>query len=110
MRDRRSTDERAKRSDIKIEKNWAENGALWDEAELCGEIPTVDVRNDRYEVNHCSKTEKMLNQVGRRWSRMEWSRVSKAADRSRRQRQETCCMEMPLERWSCRESRVVSVE
>ena len=28
VRDRRSTDERAKRSDIKIEKNWAENGAL----------------------------------------------------------------------------------
>ena len=29
VRDRRCTDERAKRSDIKIEKNWAENGALW---------------------------------------------------------------------------------
>ena len=27
----------------------------------------------------------------------------KAADRSR-QRQETCCMEMALERWGCRES------
>ena len=31
-RDKRSTDERAKRSDIKIEKNWAENGALWNSA------------------------------------------------------------------------------
>ena len=29
VRDRRSTDERAKRSDIKIEKNWVENGALY---------------------------------------------------------------------------------
>ena len=29
VRDRRSTDERAKRSGIKIEKNWAENGVLW---------------------------------------------------------------------------------
>ena len=28
----RSTDERAKMSGIKIEKNWAENGALWNSA------------------------------------------------------------------------------
>ena len=88
MRDRRSSDERAKRSGIKIEKNWSKTGALWNsagaEAELCGGIPTVDVRNERYEVNHCSETEEMPNQVERRWSRMEWSRVSKAADRSRR--------------------------
>ena len=53
MRDKRSTDKRAKRSDIKIEKNWAENGALGtsqvrgNEGELCGGIPTVDVRNER---------------------------------------------------------------
>ena len=79
MRDRRSTDERAKRSGIKIEKNWAETGALepcgtpqvrGDEGELCGGIPTVDVRDERYEVYHCSETEKMPNQVERRWSRM----------------------------------------
>ena len=81
-----------------------------DKGELCRGIPTVDVRNERYEVNHYSETEEMPNQVGRRWSRMEWSRVSKAADRSRRQRLETCCMEIALERWSCRESSVVSVE
>ena len=54
MRDRRSTDERGKSSGIKIEKNWAENGALWNsagtrgEGELCGWIPTVDVRDERY--------------------------------------------------------------
>ena len=48
--------------------------------------PTVDVRDERYKVNHCSETEEIPNQVERRWSRMEWSRVSKAADRSRRQR------------------------
>ena len=65
-----------------------------DERELCGGIPTVDVRYERYEVNHCCETEEMPNQVKRRWSRMEWSRVSKAADRSRRQRQESCCKEM----------------
>ena len=50
-----------------------------DEGELCGGIPTV--RDERYEVNHCSETEEMPNQV-ERWSRMEWSRVSKAADKS----------------------------
>ena len=81
-----------------------------DEGELCGGMPTVDVRDKRHEVNHCSEREEIPNQVERRWSRMEWSRVSKAADRSRRQRQETCCIEMALERWSCRESSVVSVE
>ena len=32
VRDRRSTDKRAKRSGIKIEKNWAENGAFWNSA------------------------------------------------------------------------------
>ena len=81
-----------------------------DEGELCEGIHTVDVRDERYKLNHCSETEEMPNQVERQWNRMEWSRVSKAADRSRRQRQETCCMEMALERWSCMESSVVLVE
>ena len=81
-----------------------------DEGELCGEIHTVDVRDERYEVNHCRETEEVPNQVERRWSGIERSRVSKAADRSRRQRQETCCIEIALERWSCRESSVVLVE
>ena len=70
-----------------------------DEGELCEGIHTLAARDERYEVNHCSETEEMSNQVERRWSRMEWSRVSKAADRSRRQRLETCDMEMALERW-----------
>ena len=68
------------------------------------------MQDERYDVNHCGETEEMLNQVERRWNRMEWSRVSKVAYRSSRQRQETCCKEMALERWSCRESSVVSVE
>ena len=33
MRDKRSTDKRAKRSGIKIEKNWAENGKMMQENE-----------------------------------------------------------------------------
>ena len=37
-----------------------------DEVELCGGSPTVDVRDERYEVNHCSETEEMPNQVERR--------------------------------------------
>ena len=32
-----------------------------DEGELCEGIPTVDVRDERYEVNHCSETAKMSN-------------------------------------------------
>ena len=62
MRDRSSSDERAKRSGIKIEKNWVKNGAMGtpqvrrDEGERSGGIPTVDVRDERYEVNHCSNT------------------------------------------------------
>ena len=99
-----------------FEKKWSEDGALGNseskrnERELCGGIPTVDVRDERYDVNHFGKTEKVPNQVERRWTRMEWSRVSKAADRSRKQRQETCCVEMSLERCSCSESSLVSVE
>ena len=42
-----------------------------DEGELCEGIPIVDVRDERYEMNHCSETEEMPNQVERRWSR--WS-------------------------------------
>ena len=37
-----------------------------DEGELCGGIPTVDVRDERYEVNHFSETEEMPNQEERR--------------------------------------------
>ena len=93
MRDRRNTDERAQMSDIKIERTWPRTEPCGtphvreDEGELCRGIPTVDVGDDIYEVNHCRETEEIPNQVERRWSRMEWSRVSRAADRSRRQRQ-----------------------
>ena len=34
-----------------------------DEGELCGGIPTVDVRDESYEVNHCSETEEIPNQT-----------------------------------------------
>ena len=48
-------------------------------------MATADVQDEIYEVNHCSEREEMPNQVERRWRRMEWTRVSKATDRSRRQ-------------------------
>ena len=48
---------------------------------MCGGMATADVRDERYEVNHCSVRGEMPNQVERRRSRMEWSRVSNAADR-----------------------------
>ena len=37
-----------------------------DKGELCEGIPTVGVRDERYEVNHCSETEETPNQVERR--------------------------------------------
>ena len=48
-----------------------------DEGELCGVIPTVDVRDERYEVNHCSEQRKCQtrwkdNGVG--WSGQEYQR------------------------------------
>ena len=42
-----------------------------DEGELCEGIPTVDVRDERYEVSHCSETGEMPNEVKIRWSKKE---------------------------------------
>ena len=53
-----------------------------DEGEMFVGIPAVDVRDESYEVKHYIETEEMTNKVERRWSTLEWSRVSKAADRS----------------------------
>ena len=58
-------------------------------------------KRDMNEVNDCSETEEMPTRWkddGVGWSDLEY------------QRQETCCMKMALERWSYRESNVVSVE
>ena len=50
------------------------------------EMTIADVQDEKYQVNYCSEREEIPYKVERRWSKMEWSRVSKAADRSRRQR------------------------
>ena len=68
-----------KKADPRTE-SWGTLQVRGDEGEMCGGIPAVDVRDDRYEVNHCSETWKIPNQVERRWNRMKWSRVSKATD------------------------------
>ena len=57
MRDRRSTDERSKRSGIKMKKTGPRTEPCGtpqvrgDEGELCGRIPTVDVRDERYAID-----------------------------------------------------------
>ena len=38
---------------------WRTPQVRGDEGELYGGIPTVDVRDARYEVNHCSETEEI---------------------------------------------------
>ena len=53
-----------KRSEPKTEP-WGTPKVRGDEGELCGGIPTVDVGDERYEVNHCSDTKEMPNQVER---------------------------------------------
>ena len=48
-----------------------------DEGELRGGIPTVDVRDERYEVNHSSETEEMPNRWkddGVGWRGQEYQR------------------------------------
>ena len=44
---------------------WGTLQVKGDEGEMCEGIPTVDVWDERYEVNHCSETEAMPNQVER---------------------------------------------
>ena len=53
------------------------------EGERLGGMETADVRDDRKEVNHCRGSSEMPNQVERRWSKIEWSMVSKVAERQR---------------------------
>ena len=85
MTELRGVVSRLKRTGPRTEP-WGTSQVRGNEGDMGGGIATADVRDERYEVNHCSETEEMSNQVESRWSRMECSRVSKAADRSRRQR------------------------
>jgi len=52
----------------------------------------------------------MPNQEDRQMGKILWSMVSKAADRSRRQRHEISREPLVFIRWSCIYSRAVSVE
>ena len=50
------------------------------EGERLGGMKQLICGNDRYEVNHCRGSSEMSKQVERRRSKMEWLRVSKAAE------------------------------
>src|SRR5208282_2038694 len=65
---------------------------------------------DRYDWNQGRALSHIPSQEMRRWSRMEWSIVSKAADRSIRVRPVTCCRSTALIRWSWIISKADSVE
>jgi len=72
--------------------------------DLQPEHETVKVLFDRYEENQERTLLRRPNRKDQRCSRMEWSIVSKAAERSRRVRQVTSCLSMALMRSSCKSS------
>ena len=51
------------------------------EGERLGGMKQLIFEHDKYEVNHCRGSSEMPNLVERRRSKMEWLRVSKAAER-----------------------------
>ena len=72
---------------------------VWQEEKLLLHL-TWKERDDKYDLNQ-SKAELWIpNQDNRRVSSMLWSMVSKAAERSRRQRQDTFYESVTLIRWS----------
>ena len=64
-------------------EHWGTARVRGDEGEMCGGMTTADVRDERYEVNHCSEREENSNEVERRRSKMEWLIVSKATNISK---------------------------
>ena len=52
------------------------------------------MRDDKYDLNHFKTDPWFPNQEDRRVIRMSWSMVSNAAERSRRQRQDSLCETM----------------
>jgi len=78
-------------------------------------VITSDTEGARWQVRHKPvdqlKTEPwMPNQDERRVSKMLWSMVSKAAERSKRHRHDNCCDPITLMRWPWTYRRAVSVE
>jgi len=54
----------------------------------------------KYDLNQLRTEPWMPNQDEKRVSKMLWSMVSKAAERSRRHRHDNCCDPVALMRWS----------
>src|SRR5208282_891541 len=65
---------------------------------------------DRFDWNQARALSHIPNQEVRRWSKMEWSILSKAAERSSRVRPVTSCRSIALMRWSWITSKADSVE
>jgi len=61
---------------------------------------TRNERDDRYDLNQSRTVPWIPNQEDRRERRILWSMVSKAAERSSRQRHDTCCEPIAFMRWS----------
>ena len=57
-----------------------------------------DRRDDKYDLNQFRTEPWIPNQDEKRVSRMLWSMVSKAAERSRRHRHDNCCDDIALMR------------
>ena len=85
-------------------QNTEKDDDFWPEAE------TTDERDARYERNHERAESEIPNQADRRCNKIVWSMVSNAAERSNKQRQDTCCFAVACisESWTDRSA--VSVE
>ena len=68
---------------------------VWQKEKLLLHL-TRKERDDKYDLNQSKAEPWMPNQDDRRVSSMLWSMVSKAAERSRRQRQDTFCEPIAL--------------
>ena len=85
--DGRGTNETTERGGVHIKKDRAKTEPCGtpqvrgSEGERLGGMKQLICGNDKYEVNHFSGSLEMPNLVERRRSKMEWLRVSKAAER-----------------------------
>ena len=96
--------EGAERNSVHDEEEWTKDRALGTPQEdVCQEDRSVTHltrkgRDERYDLNQLRKEPWMPNQDERRVIKMPWSIVSKAAERSSRQRRDTVCDRIALTR------------
>ena len=96
--------EGAERSGVHDKEEWTKDRALGTPQEdVCKEDRSVTHltrkgRDERYDLNQLRTEPWMPNQDERRVIKMSWSIVSKAAERSNRQRHDTFCDPIALTR------------